>query len=451
MAANFKTGGAMGSALPDPVKDSAALAPIPAPAIENKPAPGQLGPKGMAPRTTYSRVNTGLPPVMDAGAQAQKSGPPRGLEFLPAKVASSRGPMTTKERPLLQDMLKAAMAGTSQRLAINIEAVKQAANRSVTKTASAVPTNSSGHVSTEFATKLASALGFIGDQLRKQADLGPGEGPNALRVMEATSSETNIDAGESGQATSKNQPPQTPSLQPDKAQVGNAGTGLATNDDTTHPEQPVSPVKNASVKLADSNLERVLGLLKKASVTVHLKEVVKSGSAPIQLIRKLAEDAINPAHIQSPANVDPAKPPPGASASGEDQPSEPADVNSQKNLISSNEAAINYTKGQAKADPKKDVNQLLSEPALSSSTDKVLERTLDNTGQAGVKISSAKSMSKTAAQVGAQRVLLSRLLEKAANEGCDDKKEPGKDKKSMGMAPTTPQAATGANAATMGM
>jgi len=437
----FKIAGALGSALPDPVKDNAALAPLPAPAIENKPAPGQTGPRGMAPRTTYSRVNTGSPPVMDAGASPQKGGPNRGMESLPAKVAAQRGFMTMKERPLLHDMVKAAMAGTTQRLSVNIEAEKQASARTGVKTASA-PESVKGHVPTELAIKLADALGYIQSQIIKEADLMPGQGPGALQVMQATSSETNIDAGDRGQATSKNQPPRSPALQAEQVQEGNAGTGLETNDDMQHPEQPVEPIKNektSSAKLASRNLERLM------------KVGAKKTAAPVKLLRKLAEDAINPAQISSPANVDPSQPPPGAAPSGEEVPSEPSDVTSQKSMISSNESAINYTKGQAKANPKSDVAQVLTEPPLSSSTDKVLNEAFDNTGRAGVKISSAKQpMQKTAMKVYAQRAYLGKLLEKAANADCA--KEPvGKDKKSTGMAPSTPQAATGANAATMGM
>lgn len=501
----------MGSALPDPVKDQAALAPIPQQALENKPAPGQTGPKGMSPRTTYSRVNTGVPPTMDAGAMGQKSSPNRGMEFLPAKIAAQRGfTMTTMhERPSLQAMVKAAMAGTTQQLSVNLEASRQASTRGgTTKTASA--NADPKHVSTEMIGKLANALGFIEQELRKEAELAPGEGPGALQVLEATSSETNIDAGESGQATAQNQPPKTPATQPEQVQSGSAGTGLETNDDMQHPEQPVEPIKNAS-GLAASNMlrlqkmampllpaaglkglpgraktqvgqvaQKVVGKGKElagkatnfakehkqglgtaalgataggagfAAGKLHsfAKDKEKKGSAPITLLRKMAEDAINPAQISSSASVNPAEPPPGASASQEGVPAEPADVTSQKRLISSNEAAINYTKGQAKADPKKDVNQVLQEPALTSSTDKVLQQAFDNTGAAGVKISSAGSLRKTAMQVGSQRVLLDRLL-KQANTDCA-KDAGGKDKKSMGMAPTTPQAATGASAATMG-
>jgi hypothetical protein len=131
-------------------------------------------------------------------------------------------------------------------------------------------------------------------------------------------------------------------------------------------------------------------------------------------------------------------------------PAEPSDVTSQKRMIASNEAAINYTKGEAKANPKSDVAQVLNEPPLSAAHDKVLQQAFDATGRAGVKISSAQpqGMAKTALQVAAQRAVLSRLL-KTAESDCASEKKDGKDKKS-GMAPDTPQAATGINAATMG-
>jgi hypothetical protein len=319
--------------------------------------------------------------------------------------------------------------------------------------------------------------------------------------MEAASNDKPLEPGTSGQATGQNQPPRNPQTQSEEVQSGNAGTGLETNDDTTHPEQPVEPIKNASSQLVEGNLERLkaasakglmrLGRIKakkglsaagdvlsgrsaresfgkyrsaksnlevaekmrtpgkmtdaiKGDVAEHKGKAMREGaktlgayagigaagggaaalargkkkesSAPIGLIRKLAEDAINPAHISSPANVDPAKPPPGASASEEGVPAEPSDVTSQKRMISSNQAAIDYTKGQAKADPKKDVNQVLEEPALSSSTDKVLEQAFDATGQAGVKISSAGGMRKSAMQIGAQRVILDRLLKQASEQ-----------------------------------
>lgn len=76
--------------------------------------------------------------------------------------------------------------------------------------------------------------------------------------------------------------------------------------------------------------------------------------------------------------------------------------NQARRLISSNEAAINATKRDAKGPVKTELSQVLEEPALNASTDPVLNHNLQNTGKAGVKI---------AAQARA-------ILEKVAQQGC---------------------------------
>jgi hypothetical protein len=139
-------------------------------------------------------------------------------------------------------------------------------------------------------------------------------------------------------------------------------------------------------------------------------------------LKKQAEDAINPAQVSGTPGGPGEQPPPGASASGEQVPSEPADVNKQKSMIDSNQAAIDYTKGQAKADPKSDVDKVLTEPALSAAHDSALQKNLDHTGEAGVKISHAVKTAATRA-----------LLEKLAAEAKDEKSK-GKEKDSQGMA-----------------
>ena len=406
-----KLSASVGSAPQDPVRGEATYAPVPAPALANKPAPGQTGPRGLAPRTTYSRVNVGIPPTPDAGANSQKNAPPRGMEFLPAKTAQIEDPMgqMMTPRPTLQDMVKAAMAGTISKVDISTEADRQflqQATQEAAKTAEGI-----SHVPTEYVEKLADAVDYIADELRKEGEQGnvqqPGTGPNALPVLEATSSETNIDAGQLGSATAKHQPA-APVTQTEQVQSGKADTGMATNDDAMRPEQPVEPISNEKAALASANLSR---LLRFGQAT----EESKLSHVPVRLIRKYAEDAINQANISGGAAV-----PPDASASEEGVPSQPSDVTGQQRMVSSNDAAINYTKGQAKADPKKDVNQVLEEPALSSATDKVLQRTLDNTGQAGVKISMAEDTLK----VAAARTLLTKLAE----EACGDKKKPAEKK-----------------------
>lgn len=439
---------------------------------------------------------------------------PRGMEFLPTKVAHQEKvsmKTTMMQRPNLQELVKEAMEGTVSKVDISAEAVRQLANVGVelpeqTKTASAGA--SEGHIPTEYLHKLAGAL----DYMAKQADEGttaiqPGKGPNTLGVLEATSSEKNIDAGEQGQA--KTQIPMSPPME-SSGVAKDPSNAMATNDEMQHSEQPEDPMgneKGASALFA-RNLE-AMGLTKSAGYSVGgavrrgkqlltgskarqiakdlkahegalpsaikdplkkqlKKEVGKTVGAYAGLaggaalagkalkgkksegkekkaeksdkaasvalltaknlaamgLYKQAEDAINPAQISAGGTQTGATPPEGASASEEQVPSEPSDVNSQKSMISSNEAAINYTKGQAKADPKSDVNKVLDEKALSSATDKTLAKTLDNTGKAGVKI--AADLMKTAAA----QAILSKLADEAKAEA--DKKK-NKEKQSQGM------------------
>jgi hypothetical protein len=156
-------------------------------------------------------------------------------------------------------------------------------------------------------------------------------------------------------------------------------------------------------------------------------------------LKKQAEDAINPAQISGgKAEAVGAKPPKGAAPSEEGVPKEPGDVSSQKRkMIDSNQAAIDYTKRDAKADPKKDMKDVVTEPALSSSTDTVLSQALDEDG--GNKISSV--------QFAAARALISKLAAGAcAPAGKKTKKAQGMGG-SMGMGAGMPPSATGAQAA----
>jgi len=61
-------------------------------------------------------------------------------------------------------------------------------------------------------------------------------------------------------------------------------------------------------------------------------------------------------------------------------------------LISSNQSAIDYTKGQAYANRKQDMKAYLSEPMMSAANDTVLRNAFDHTSEAGPKIASAQEL-----------------------------------------------------------
>ena len=85
----------------------ATSAPVPQIQVMPTPAAGKRGPIGTAPRTNYSRVNTGAPETSDAGAQVQKSMEPK----VAAQQLSEVSMNNMAERPTLQQMLKTAMEG----------------------------------------------------------------------------------------------------------------------------------------------------------------------------------------------------------------------------------------------------------------------------------------------------------------------------------------------------
>lgn len=168
-------------------------------------------------------------------------------------------------------------------------------------------------------------------------------------------------------------------------------------------------------------------------------------------MHKKAEDALSPAKISAgPAEATGADAPPAASAAEEGPiPSEPSDVNKQKTMISSNDAAIDYQKREAKADPKSDMGDVVTEPAQSASTDKTLDLVFAKTREAGAKI--ASDLTRTAAAQA--------LLAKYAAEA--ESRRRGKEKQSQmssggggsaapGMDPklTTPAGQTGMDTST---
>jgi len=503
VAEQQKLSEALGSGTADPIKGSAAAQPMPQPVVANKPAAGQRGPKGLAPRTSYSRVNTGALPAPDAGASGQKAIQPRGLEFLPSKVAhKEKISMTTMmQRPNLHDLVKEAMEGTANKINISAEAERQldsiGDHAEQTKQASAIVDS----VSTEYINKLASAL----DYMAKQADVAtttmqPGKGPNALEVLESNNTAPPIDVN---QGKARTQIPMTPAMQ-SSGVASDASTAMATNDGMQHAEQPVDPMHNEGVKsaaLMERNLQ-ALGITKKASAAsvvypammaaggymghqkgkrmhrggekapewgvgkyigsalVHPygayqigksigygnseEEAHKSKSKKKEAslhtrnlqalgLHKQAEDAINKASISAGMTQTGATPPEGASPAGEQVPSEPSDVNKQKRMISSNDAAINYTKREAKADPKKDVGHVVNEPALSASSDTTLSQAFTHTQEAGAKI--ASNMMRTAAA----QALLSKLAACASEEA----KEKGKKKEKNAQGLSTPAGQSG--------
>jgi len=534
------------------------------------------------------------------------------------------------KRPTLQDLVKVACEGAAAKVDISLESARQLANAGETPPKETEKTaEAEDHIPTDYTEKLSSALFFLAKEMDPKVaavnfpgtenSLGPGKGPNTLDVAAAKSEEPNIDAGQMGSATQQNQQPKDPPLQKDPTRKPDPGTGLQTNDEMMHAEQPVEPISNEKTtltnegakaasaqpteeeKAAEAKAKAVyannlvhLGLAKVAQAedgslvlekTALLPTMIGGGAGAVQApsghrirgaatggagttvggaagtigggllgggaggmagaglgalaggalggpggallgaagggvlgagaggiagglaggaygskkgydvamgplkelkaaraqnaqlqaaqqqpqmpkaasaeptkaaevdqsvyarnlmalgLFKQAEDALNPAKIT--AGAAPAQgetPPPGASPSEEGVPSEPSDVNKQKAMVSSNQAAIDYTKAKAKADPKSDMGDVLKEPAQTKATDKTLSKVLDNDG--GAKISHDLT------RVAAARAVLSKLAENT----CAAKKEKkaqgiGASSTQGGNLPVTPADASGFQAA----
>lgn len=390
--------------------------PLPPVTINTMPAPGQRGPVGLAPRQTFSKVNTDAPPTPDAGAMAQKSALPK---------TASEGSMGIAGRPTLQEMMKAAWAGAASQVQVTEEAMRQQA---LFKTAAekcsrcgkeedckcSKDSEKEASISTDEVMKLAEACGYLADLFEKKAsEVQPGTGPGALTVTETNVSAAPINPNQ-GQASSANVIPKDPPMD---------GTAMHTtiNEQTKGTQKMAAPI-DVIRKLAGINYEalaQAADKVKAPKVPVsapapkgNFGSGMNSGKISLSEFGKQAEDAINPAHISAgPASTTALETsesgqPGGAPVGGQPE--------GRTSLIASNEAAINYTRGQAKAPDKADMRAYHTEPMHSMAHDNTLQQAFAHTGEAGTKFASANLDDAT--RVAAGRALLEKLAEAASNE-----------------------------------
>ena len=292
--------------------------------------------------------------------------------------------------------------------------------------------------SSALALKLASAIEYLNENFLKvavgeitpptpsgspEAKMGPGEGE--------TATQTNLDAptpGVQSEAVGQAQTGVVP-MKPgtDPASPGQTNTGTAMETTINDPPGGNESWKDKDIlkqsaalleqKLASvASKARSLGNGAKRMLDNHPGGAALAGGAigAGGTVAAMAPKKNKTAGVDQVDQVDRvlgimkklADVPPEATASEEGVPSLPGPAASQRHMIDSNEAARDYTKRDAKAEPKERMGEVLDEPAQKKSTDAVLQNNLSNTSEAGVKIS--------AAQAVAARALLSKLAE----EGC---------------------------------
>lgn len=425
-----------------------AASPLPQVEINSTHASGLKGPKGTSPRQNYSRSNTGVIPLPDAGASDQKSMSPMGATMLPAKTASEKS-MGTITTPTLQDMIKSATAGALSRVKLAEEAARQQSNFGE-KTAGEKCSScgechegsckkekkASSSISTEYVNTLANACEYAAPFV-KHAAQAVGEGPGALTVMEAKADKPLPQ--HKGQAHTQipiSTPLQSAVSPGAKTQLENtahhavSGTQQSalsggkgklaearTHKYDKEKDKTAAPLNLIRKQASDEKLEKEetkgmaqaeKGLAKAEAAHKEEKDEKKEASLVDRLmgIKKTAEDAINPAHISAGKAV-----PPETSESG--QPGgNPVGGAPQgpTSLIGSNESAINYNKNQAKAPSKSEMKSYVNEPALTGSTDSVLRDAFEHSSaKDNNKMASVEGATKTAAA----RALLAKLAEAA--------------------------------------
>lgn len=235
-----------------------------------------------------------------------------------------------------------------------------------------------GEKTSAVAMKLASAIEFLNENwLLKQAvgeitpptptgqpeaKVGPGEGPGAFETNENTP---------------------TPGVQSEA--VGQANTGVV-------PMKPGSDVKTPGQTNPETAMETTINDPPGGNESWKDKDVLKQAAAAMKQKVARVLTLIKAADV-----------PPQATASEEGVPALPGPAASQERMIDSNQAAINYTKRDAKAEPKERMGEVLDEPAQKKTTDTVLQNNLSNTNEAGTKISSVR--------VAAARAYLSKIAE----------------------------------------
>jgi hypothetical protein len=242
-------------------------------------------------------------------------------------------------------------------------------------------------VNPEYVEKLASAVEYIVQTL-----VGPSEEPQGRTVLAQAAEQASptVGAGKGAGASQTNLESPTGGEQPEES--GQAKSQIPVKPATEAGANPKNPDNAMGTNESMSHPEQGEVMKQSSMLTRYIESLVKQG-----------ENATNPASISgSTTNKLP-----------EDEPSQvkrPAEVTSQEKLIASNESVPDVTKAQAKAVPKKRLQEVLNEPALTASTDEVLDNALgaDKVDQAGAKIAAKK------VKVAAARA----LLRKFASEGC---------------------------------
>lgn len=215
--------------------------------------------------------------------------------------------------------------------------------------------------------KVASALDFINANLNQinweKVAVGEGLGSDLQTNMDSPT--PGLQSTETGQATGQAQPPTTPGS--DTVGKKDGQTNPATALETDMADVPGGTGEQPQLKQAAVSRARQLWAMKKQAANAENPAQISAGPEPL----------VNP----------------NASAAEEAVPKLPGPAQAQANWVQTKDPTkpASITKGQAKAEPKRQMGEVLDEPAQKKSTDPVLHQNLDAAAGAGVKLSSAQA------------------------------------------------------------
>lgn len=266
----------------------------------------------------------------------------------------------------------------------------------IEKLASAVEMIANNFDSIEFPRQ-----GILEKAAQEGSPQGAGKGPGSLEVSQAIGGTQNYTLGHARNTEASSSKADKP------LSAARPGDGKGQLENDMH-HAPGGGNIAPTAKYPDKGPLVAGPTAKTASVQQIYQSAIKTASPVYQaVLQKLAGEDVAKANISAERSANPLA---GmgqleSTDASQSSPHQAGDAgggfgNQARRLIGSNQAAIDATKGDAKGPVKTQLSEVLEEPALSSSTDPVLENNLRNTGKAGVKIAAARATLEKVAQQG---------------------------------------------------
>ena len=241
-------------------------------------------------------------------------------------------------------------------------------------------------VSSDLVEKVASAIDFIGQNI----DMINWEKVAVGKAMAPQPGQPGVSAPAGGPGAGPGSVLETNLNSPTMGMQA-TNTGQATHN------QPEPPGRADDVGNKDGQTNKETALLTDmAHVPGGTGEQPQLKQASVNRVRAIWNQVKHAADAESPAQISAGSEPlvnPYASAAEEQVPKLPGPAQAQANMVQTSDptAPINITKQKAKAEAKRQMGEVLTEPAQKKSTDPVLHANLDAAEGAGVKLSSVKA------------------------------------------------------------